>query len=432
MLISNAKSFRPTLILMGSAASINMLTPATQCTNFKDVARIPGLFDCILVFLPVGQIVKSRSVCSFFLERVPRALQMVLPTLFSRVNDLSTLIQNVIPLHTLHKKVYPADDEELPGNNTNIYSWIELAFFISGRQCSGSISISMQNDSVSNFSIPSARFLQSKDAGSFELTTTQRTSVCIKSSTFYDFLAMVYLQNRQLCIHGFAVGIGSNDAYYLTSLGGLFDLTKRAYVLVLRSDNSLYVQVLQVQSNDVNVELVCLLQASLFVEAAVSEPTVSQVAEPHVAEPAVSASSSLLLKWQRLSHMELLLSKPYGKVLQLVHPNSHHLALSVYKCIGIDGPITCRVFSYSCFPRTVPLPNVIIDTTFGLVPEFTSPDPIAIEYVISENKLVRDVMCPFTEGISYMPENLYQDNLMLHQRMLLRLLGGLIFTDDFA
>jgi hypothetical protein len=384
---------------MGACSSIDVENPlpiAKSGTSIKNVLEIPGLAMDVLRFLTVGETFVVRSCSKFFLKGVSFFLQMFLLGLFSKVNDLPALIQDMMPISYHSKKFQYVSEEVLPDKRTLIYSWIELAILISGRSYQGSICFSMDIDNYSNFPIPGAEFLQSipQGAGSFELSTHRRSDVCIKSRTLCYFLAMVYLQNRQLCIHGFAVESGSVDASYLFDIGGLFNPDKRAYVFALRSDDSLYVQILQVQSNGIYVELVCLLKGSDIKtnqRQIVSEPW--QIA---------SANTILSLKWQPIP-LANLLDGQYGKLLQFVHIDALHMVRSVCKCIGIDKPITCRLHNYGIILGNSSLRNVITNMTFGGYPEFTSHN-VGADEMFGSDHVVNELLIPFVEPQQFPPE----------------------------
>lgn len=387
---------------MGACTSIDVEEPATvvkPVTSIKKVLEIPGLLTRALGFLSIEENCVVRSCCKLFLKEVSCFFQVFLLGLFSKVNYLPELIQTVMSKNTFFKMFHYVNDEVFPENKTRICSWIELAILISGRSYQGSIRILMDVDGYSIFPILGAEFLQSIriGTGSFELTTQLRYGVCIRSRTLDDFLSMVYCHNRQLCIHGFVVECGSNDASYLYSIGGLFDFNKRAYVFALRSGNSLCVQVLQVQSNNTYVELVCLLQAT--------------VSESPIFVPWYVARSDpiLSLEWQLISHMNLLCGQ-YGQLLQFVHHDSLHIIISVCKSIGIDEQITCRKNAYGSMPRIKPLPPVIIDMTFGIVPEFTSHEVDADEMIVSVI-VGNEVLVPFVEGHQFLPEPVQEEVL---------------------
>ena len=323
--------------------------------GFDKYVNIPGIAGIVLGYLsPAEQLEAGRIGLTFY-----QALRWALPPMVRRVlgaghplDDFMAMLRpRVAPVTgrpALGEPLYEYDPDDEVGPARAQLAWSLAAHLcdIAGIRFTGaSILLPTARHQVRPICGP-RWLLQVSHRGPFELLLSGRPGKCDRSLSLDDCIRYVYDGDRHGVIHGYAVPVGGADSALLARLGGRFAQALPARVVLVKTEEGLFLVVLQVPPGGALIECTGVVQ----IREATPEPEES----PEGAPP-----------WRRrrqfvaaaLSRRALV-----GDKQKCVGICAYALALSVMRSV-YSGPLRCRAYAYTCLPAKSKGP----DTLYTLV-----------------------------------------------------------------
>jgi hypothetical protein len=211
---------------------------------------------------------------------------------------------------------------------------------------------------------------------------------CVKSTSLYNCIEHVYGLDRLGVIHGYAVPAGGGDSTLLAQIGGRFAPSKDAYVILVKTENGLFLTILQRTLNHL-IECTGVVRIEESAPAAMqfeeSVPAAVRIEEsvPAAVRIEESAPAAVRIEESAPAAVRMAFTATVCSLRALVedrlrvNPCAYALVLLMMRGVGYRGPLTCRASTPPAY--TLPAPPYEIqwdDEIYTLEhqePELNSP-----------------------------------------------------------
>jgi len=333
--------------------------------QFLNSVDIPGIANLVLGYLSPADQIETACVSRTFRRALPATLRTILPGILSAGHSLQDFITMLEPRAAPQRaqgcpwRARHTNEEVGPARAQLVWSLAAHACDIAGMRFSGA-SIQLPTPRHQSRPICGPRWLQGVGSGPFELLLSDRQGCCDRSPSLDACIRYVHDCDRHGVIHGYAVRVGSAESALLVRLGGRFAQARSAYVILVKTEEGLFLTILQVAPDGDLIECTGVLQ----IREIAPEPEESALEPEGGALESDGSPERPSPLWPprvcRRQFTAVALSRRtlVGDMRKCVGICAYALVLAVMRAV-YSGPLRCRAYTYTFFPATTARPDTL-------------------------------------------------------------------------